>query len=135
MGSKSSPKKPLIGIVDDDEAVRESIGSLVRSAGFGSAVFSSAAALLSSDRLNDTECLILDVEMPWIGGLDLQRRLAGLNRRIPIIFVTAYPDDNIEQKALDGGAVAFLYKPFGDRALLDAMQLALGRKARLTACV
>jgi FixJ family two-component response regulator len=126
MGSKSMPETPLIGIVDDDEAVGESIGRLVRSAGFGSAVFSSAA-LLSSDRLNHTECLILDVQMPWIGGFDLQERLADLDRRIPIIFVTAYPDDDAEKKALDGGAVAFLYKPFGDRALLDAMQLALGR--------
>jgi FixJ family two-component response regulator len=121
------PEAPLIGIVDDDDAVRESISSLVRSAGFRTAVFSSAEAFLSSDRRNAAECLILDVQMPRVSGLDLQKHLEKTDRRIPIIFATAYGADLVRKEALDHGAVAFLDKPFGDETLLDAMRLALVR--------
>lgn len=118
---------PLIGIVDDDEAVRESISSLVRSAGLRAAVFYSAEAFLDSDHLENADCLILDVRMPGIGGLALQQRLREMACPIPIIFATAYIDENEQKRALDHGAIAFLHKPFGDEALFDAMRLAFTR--------
>jgi FixJ family two-component response regulator len=127
MRGNSRAEVPLIGIVDDDAAVGESISSLVRSAGFRAAVYSSAEAFLGSDHLGKAECLILDVRMPGISGLELQQRLAEIACRTPIIFATAYIDDNERRKALDQGAVAFLHKPFGDEALFAAMRLAFTR--------
>lgn len=125
MSEASGPEFPLIGIVDDDPAIGASISSLVRSAGYRAAVFSSAQASLSSQHINRTECLILNVRMPQISGLDLQKRLGEMACRIPIMFATAYTDDDVQHKALDHGAVAFLHKPFGDEALFAAMRSAL----------
>ena len=116
------PETPLIAIGDDDDAVRESIGSRVRSAGFRTAVFSSAEPFRSSDYLNDA---ILDVQEPRVIGRDLQKHLEKTDRRVPIIFATAYGADLVRKEALDNGAVAFLDKPFGDETLLDAMRMAL----------
>lgn len=117
----------LIGIVDDDSGVRESISSLVRSAGFRAALFPSAEDLLYSDELKHAACLILDVRMPGITGLDFQTRLVDSARRLPIIFATGYADENAQRRALDKGAVAFLYKPFADETLFAAIRLALSQ--------
>jgi FixJ family two-component response regulator len=116
---------PLVCIVDDDESIRESVGSLVRAAGFRAAVFPSAEVFLYSDNLVDTKCLILDIGMPGLSGLDLQRRLAKMRCSIPIIFATAYDDDLSRTRAFEQGAIAFLHKPFNDNALLEAMHSAL----------
>jgi FixJ family two-component response regulator len=124
MTDESIAELLLIGIVDGDEAVGQSISSLVRSAGFRVAVFSSVEALLGSNHLSKAECLILDVRVPGIGDLELQERLAERACRTPIIFATAYSDDDERKRALDRGAVAFLHKPFGDEALFAAMRLA-----------
>lgn len=102
----------LISIVDDDDAVRGATESLVRSLGFETRVFASAVAFLQSPSLLETRCLILDVQMPNMGGIELQERLAELGLDIPIIFITAFPDDAVRQRALQGGAIAFLLKPF-----------------------
>ena len=115
----------MISIVDDDAGVRESISSLVRSAGFQAAAFPSAEEFLAAKASKDAKCLILDVRMPQMSGLELQAYLETTARRIPIIFATGYPDEAEQNKALDHGAVAFLHKPFGDDALFAAMRLAL----------
>jgi FixJ family two-component response regulator len=119
-------KTELIGIVDDDEGVRDAITSLVRSAGFRAAAFASAETLLDSEESDTLACLILDVRMPGLNGLELQSRLAEEKRGVPIIFASAYTDPLIQAKALERGAVAFLHKPFGERELFWAMRLALG---------
>jgi FixJ family two-component response regulator len=115
----------LIGIVDDDEALRESLSSFVRSVGFRPAVFPSAEAFLTSGQTHDPDCLILDVRMPGLSGLDLQSRMAGMGCQVPIIFASAHFDDEVRTRALDRGAIAFLPKPFSDEALLSAMHSAL----------
>ena len=120
-------KPSLISIVDDDESVRESVSSLVRSAGFGTRVFASAEEFLNSAHLRDTVCLILDLRMPGMSGLDLQRRLSDADHRIPIIFITAQRDEGDRMQALKAGAVDFLYKPFSEKALLKAVDTALQR--------
>src|SRR5260370_878967 len=115
---------PLIGIVDDDEVVRESTSSLIRSAGFRAALFPSTEAFLSSDGLHEMACLILDVDMPGLSGLALQRRLA-VNGSIPIIFITALVDDQVRAMALRQGARAFMAKAFRPEVLLDAINSAV----------
>jgi FixJ family two-component response regulator len=116
---------PLISIVDDDDSLRNSLNNLIRSVGFGVQGFSSAEAFLNSHQLHDTACLILDVRMPGISGLDLQRRMVAANSRIPIVFITSHGDDNARTRALEAGAVDFLYKPFREEALLSAIDRAL----------
>jgi FixJ family two-component response regulator len=115
----------LIAVVDDDEAVREATESLIRSVGFKAVVFPSAEDFLRSSHLRDTACLIVDVRMPGISGLELQRQLAAANYSIPIVFITAHGDADTRARALRAGAVAFLDKPFKDEVLLGAVQAAL----------
>ena len=119
---------PLISVVDDDESVRESLSGLIRSVGFGVMVFASAEELLTSDRLPDTDCLILDVRMPGMNGLELQRQLAASHMSIPVIFITAHGDEESRVRALNGGAVEYLLKPFSEEALLSAIDAALKSK-------
>jgi FixJ family two-component response regulator len=119
------PGVPVISIVDDDESLRNALGDLVRSAGFRTQEFPSAEAFLSSPHARDTACLILDVRMPGMNGLDLQRRIVAANWPIPIIFITSHADDDARARALEAGAVGFLYKPFRDDELLNAMEGAL----------
>jgi FixJ family two-component response regulator len=116
---------PLISIVDDDDAVRNSLDDLIRSIGFRTQGFPSADAFLSSNQPRDTACLILDVRMPGMNGLDLQRQIVAANWRIPIIFITSHADDDARERALQAGAVAFLYKPFREEELLNAIDAAL----------
>jgi FixJ family two-component response regulator len=110
---------PHISIVDDDESVREAIKSLLRSVGLGADVFASAEEFLKSDRLKNTACLILDVRMPGMTGLELQELLAAAHYKIPIIFITAHVSDReARNRALQAGAVDFLSKPFSEEILL-----------------
>ena len=115
----------LISIVDDDESIREAIQSLLRSVGFRAKTFASAEQFLQSDQIENTACLILDVRMPGMSGLELQRRLMATQCRIPIVFVTAHGDEEARSRALQEGAVEFLLKPFSEEALLNAIQAAL----------
>ena len=116
---------PLISIVDDDDSLRNSLNNLIRSVGFRVQGFSSAEAFLNSNELHDTACLILDVRMPGMSGLELQRQLVAANSRIPIVFITSHGDDDARARALAAGAVDFLYKPFREEALLKAISSAL----------
>jgi FixJ family two-component response regulator len=116
----------LIAVVDDDESVREGATNLFRSMGFAVQAFASAEEFLSSGTLDQTSCLVLDVQMPGMGGLDLQSHLAATGRDIPIVFVTGYPDDRLRSTALQSGAVCFLTKPFNEGDLLDGLHSALG---------
>jgi FixJ family two-component response regulator len=119
------PRVPLISIVDDDEALRNSLDDLIRSIGFRTERFPSAEAFLSSNHARDSACLILDVRMPGMNGLDLQRQIIAAHRQIPIIFITSHADDDARNRALEAGAVAFLYKPFREVELLNAIDAAL----------
>ena len=116
---------PVISVVDDDESIRQSLGGLMRSVGFGVKVFSSAEEFLNSGDPRNTGCLILDVRMPGMDGFELQRRLEASQYEIPVIFITAHGDEDLRQRALIAGAVDYLLKPFSEEALLNAVQAAL----------
>ena len=118
----------IISVVDDDVSVREAIESLIKSVGLNALTFQSAEEFLSSNHAEDTACLILDVRMPGIGGLELQRRLAADGYRIPVIFISAHSDDQVRAQAIGAGAVDFLFKPFREEALVDAVHAALGHR-------
>jgi FixJ family two-component response regulator len=119
------PNIPLISIVDDDNSLRGSLENLIRSAGFRAQGFSSAEAFLGSNQMHETACLILDVRMPGMSGFELQRLMAAANSHLPIIFISAHADDDPRTQALEAGAVAFLYKPFYEEELLNAIDTAL----------
>jgi len=115
--------------VDDDDLVRGAIEKLVKSLGFTARAFASAESYLQSSWVKQTQCLIADVQMPNMGGLELQERLSQLGFDIPIIFITAYPNDVVRTKAMSAGAVCFLHKPLdlqGGR-VADCLQAALSR--------
>jgi FixJ family two-component response regulator len=116
-----------IAVVDDDKSVREATTNLFRSMGLMAAAFESAESFLSSEAVDWASCLVLDVQMPGMDGLRLQTHLAAIGRRIPIVFVTAYPDDQTRSKAISSGAVCFLAKPFSEDDLLDGVRSALIR--------
>ena len=116
---------PVISVVDDDESIRQSLGGLMRSVGFGVKVFSSAEEFLNSGDPRNTGCLILDVRMPGMDGFELQRRLEASQYEIPVIFITAHGDEELRRRALIAGAVDYLLKPFTEEALLNAVQAAL----------
>jgi FixJ family two-component response regulator len=120
---------PLISIVDDHSLARAAMEDLVRSLGFSARTFASAESFLQSSSIAKTECLILDVQMPKISGLDLQDHLSQNGFDIPIIFVTAHPDEAIKARALNAGAICFLQKPLDLRRdlLIDCLHAALGR--------
>jgi FixJ family two-component response regulator len=115
----------IVTVVDDDESVRESLPDLLREFGFAVGAFSSAEEFLASDCIERTKCLVLDVAMPGMTGLDLQRELKIRRRKIPIIFITAQKDEAIRSRVLEQGAVECLFKPFSDTALLAALNAAL----------
>ena len=129
MSEKEKHLIPLISIVDDDESVREATTGFLKSNGFRAEVFASAEEFLASPHLEETRCLILDVHMPGIGGLGLQRRLAAGRHRIPIIFITAHQEPKIRNEAMRAGAVDFLSKPVSEEVLLHAIHSALGSAA------
>jgi FixJ family two-component response regulator len=114
----------MIAIVDDDESVRESTEALVRSLGYATRTFASAEEFLESD-LNDTSCLILDVQMKGLSGTELQERLIAADRRTPVIFITAYEDERTRDKAFAHGAIGFLRKPVDDDSLIKHIDSAI----------
>ena len=114
-----------MAVVDDDESVRESLPDLLRQLGFAAEPFSSAEAFLASERVIDTNCLILDIAMPGMSGPDLQQELIRRRQQIPILFITATGDRTVRSRLLAHGAVECLFKPFSDTALLDALKTAL----------
>ena len=118
---------PLVTIVDDDDSQRTSLANLIRSVGFEPQGFASAEAFLGSKDARNTPCLILDVRLAGMNGLDLQRHIVAANWRIPIVFVTSHADDDARARALEAGAVGFLYKPFLEKELLSAMDAAFSR--------
>jgi FixJ family two-component response regulator len=120
-------KKAIVFVVDDDVSVREGLGSLIRSAGLRVETFASAQKFLDSPRSDVASCLVLDVRLPGLSGLDLQKRMAQANIEIPIIFITGHGDVPTSVQAMKAGAVEFLTKPFRDRDLLDAIQQAIKR--------
>ena len=115
----------LISVIDDDESVRRTTKLLIESSGYQAAAFESAENLLSSGQLGRTSCLIIDLQMPGMNGLQLQSHLAAAGSRIPIIFITAYDDKESRQRAMQAGAVAFLAKPFTDEQLFQTIRSAL----------
>lgn len=117
---------PLISIVDDDESMRESTKGLVRSLGYQAAAFASAEEFLQSDSLDSTSCLIADVQMPGLSGIDLQRWLIDRGVQMPTIFITAFPEEATRVRAVKAGAVGYLGKPFSEESLLKCLDTALG---------
>ncbi len=116
----------LIVIVDDDEDVRGGVHAMLKSDGLLPLSFASAEDFLRSGKRSDTACLIADLEMPGMNGLELQARLAEDGERIPIIFITAYGDERTRTRATEAGALDFLEKPFDDEVLLERVRAALG---------
>lgn len=132
MSNKDSrnPSESTVFIVDDDESVRQALSSLIRSAGMEVKVFSSAGEFLREDAPDHPACLVLDVRLPGLSGIDLQRELHRINNPIPIIFITGHGDIPMGVRAIKAGASGFLPKPFRDQDLLDAIGEALERDAK-----
>jgi FixJ family two-component response regulator len=122
----------IVWVVDDDASVREALRSLIRSAGLRVETLASADEFLARPRVEAPSCLVLDVRMPRLSGLDLQKRMAEINLQIPIVFITGHGDVRTSVRAMKAGAVEFLTKPFDDRDLLEAIQQAIkgDREAR-----
>lgn len=118
------PLISLIGVIDDDEFMRDALSRLLRSAGYKCAAFSSSQEFLDSGPA-ETDCLLLDIQMPGLNGLELQAKLREMDRGIPVIFVTAKADNEARARALRQGAAAFFTKPFNDDALLGAIESAM----------
>lgn len=118
---------PVISIIDDDDSVRVSTGRLVRSLGLSTYTFASAKDFLDSPQLTDTSCLIVDVQMPAMTGIELQDLLRSQGRFVAMIFISALPDKSIKAEALEGGALCFLSKPFQPAALIECINVALSR--------
>lgn len=116
-----------IFIVDDDESVRKALSRLLRAAGHHAATFATAEEFLEAPAQPGPDCLVLDVHLPGLCGLGLQQRLRAEGRAVPLVFITAYEDGQARAQALAEGAVAFLYKPFEERALLDAVEKGLAQ--------
>lgn len=122
-----APKVPLISIVDDDDSVRDAVKSLIDSIGYRAEVFASGEAFLNSPYVSQTDCLIADVRMPGMSGLELQDRLKAANSAIPIVFISAHDDGDARARGLRAGAVDFLQKPFSEESLLGAIDACLDK--------
>jgi len=114
----------MMSIIDDDVCAREATAGLIRSLGYALATYASAEDFLDSDHVNNTSCLITDVHMPGLSGVELYQRLRGDGFAAPTIFVTGHPDETTRTQVLAAGAIAFLSKPFGKQALLDCLKAA-----------
>ena len=119
---------PVIAIVEDDASVRAATECLVRSLGFFAYPFSSAGEFLQSSRLNEASCVIADVQMPGMSGIELQSRLIALGRQMPIIFMTAFPQESIRARAMQAGAMCFLAKPVDAQTLIECIDKAIKRR-------
>ena len=122
-------KAPLISIVDDDALVCDGIAALVESLGYNTVTFTSAEHFLRSDVIAETTCLITDVQMPGLSGLELQEALQSRGLLMPVIVITAYPNDKNRTRALENGAVAYLSKPFNDRSLMECLTVAINSRS------
>jgi len=120
-----SPTQQTVFIIDDDESVRRALRRLIRSVGLNVVTFATAEEFLQSPEQPAPDCLILDVHLPGLSGLELQKRLKEEGRGVPIVFITAYADDQVRELTLQGSAIAFLEKPFEEQSLLDAVARAL----------
>ena len=118
-------KVPVVSIIDDDESVRTATQCLVRSLGLKTRTFASAEEFLLSPYVTETSCVIADVQMAKMSGLELQSRLRACGNDLPMIFITAFPDERLKARALEDGAVGFLSKPFDGRVLIDCLSKAL----------
>ena len=116
---------PMIAIIDDDESVRVATESLIRSFGFKTNVFASAEAFLASPTVRDTDCLITDVQMPHMSGIELHETLQARGTFLPVIFITAFPEERIRRRAQEAGAIGFLSKPFDGDAMMGFVFQAL----------
>jgi len=116
---------PIISIIDDDESMRCAVKSLVTSLGFGAYTFASAEKFLQSPRLDDTSCLVTDLQMPGLSGVELQKLLAAQGRRMPIIFMTAFLEERMRARAMEAGALGFLSKPFESETLIKLIGKAI----------
>jgi FixJ family two-component response regulator len=124
-----SSSKPLtVAVVDDDEAVRHALSNLLASLDLGVATFASAEAFLASPAGLSAACLIADVQMPGMSGLDLQRHLAENGNRLPVILITAFPQDHVRRQAEAEGAFGFFAKPFDGRLMIECIERALSRE-------
>jgi FixJ family two-component response regulator len=121
------PAKTLISIIDDDDDVREALAGLMKSQGFTVEAFPSAVDFLACPNVRDTSCLIADVHMPQMSGIELHRRLVESGYAIPTILITAYPDDSVRARALADGIICYLTKPCDEDALLECVSSALER--------
>ena len=121
------PHVPVISVVDDDASVRAATTRLLKSLGFTAHAFASANEFLQSPRLRDTSCLIADVQMPGMSGVQLQEYLIAQGHSTPIIFITAFPEDSIREQAMNAGAICFLSKPFDGARLIECVDRALKR--------
>jgi FixJ family two-component response regulator len=121
-------KFPAVAIIDDDESVRVTTDSLVRSLGYITHTFASAEEFLDSSGLDDLSCVIADVQMPGMSGVELQAHLRTQGYRVPFIFFTAFPDEKIRARALRGGAICYLTKPFEGESLVQGLQVALKKQ-------
>jgi FixJ family two-component response regulator len=130
MQDKSVTKRLLFSVVDDDEMLRESLPDLLREFGFSARAFSSGQEFLSSSYVDETRCLILDIAMPGMSGLEVQQELKRRGQAIPVIFITGQKDEDILRQAFRQGAVKVLYKPFSDSVLLDAVNAAMSGDQR-----
>ena len=121
------PKRTWISIVDDDDSVREAIKGLIRSLGFAASAFPSAKDFLNSGAIGATACLIADITMPDMTGLELHAEIKAMGRNIPTILITAYPSDTVRERALRAGVLGYLTKPFSDDDLLGYIRSAVGK--------
>ena len=119
---------PVISIIDDDESVRVATQSLLRSLGFTACTFASAAEFLQSPRMDDASCVIADVQMPGMSGVELQSLLIAQGRRTPMIFITAFHEESVRARAMKAGAIGFLNKPFSGQTLVECLDTALKRR-------
>ena len=119
------PRIPVISIIDDDASVRVATNRLVRSLGYAAHSFASADGFLQSPHVNETTCVIADIQMPGMSGIELQSRLIAKGRSVPMIFITAFPEESIRSRALKAGAVCFLSKPFDGAILIECIDVAL----------
>lgn len=115
----------IIGVIDDDDSMREAGEALIQSLGYEVLTFASARDFLQSDRINDVACLVVDLQMPEMSGIELRQRLVALENPIPTILITAHPDDRTRKQAIEAGILCYLTKPFSDDELTDCLKKAL----------
>ena len=127
-GRAALSKLPPVAIIDDDASVRATTDSLVRSLGYTVYTFASAEEFLRSNRLDDLSCVIADVQMPGMSGVELQAHLITQGNHVPFIFITAFPDERVRAQALKAGAICYLTKPFDEDSLIQGLQAVLKKQ-------